>query len=174
MGDANLRRWADMWSIEMLSESPTRLPDVRELVREYVLLPDAWAHRDGPPQHFPAMSEGEIAALPFPAQPPGGDIAIAIEDGQVFGTALLVPFESAAAALKRRYVRPEMRGRGAGRAIVAALVKVATELGHRSVIIDVMPSRTGALDLYRDLGFVPTRAPRRCESHEMLFFELTL
>jgi len=158
----------------MLSESPTHLPAVRELVREYVLLPDAWAHRDGPPQSLPAMFENEIAALPFPAQPPEGDIAMAIEDGQVFGTALLVPFESAAAELKRLYVKPEMRGRGAGRVIVVALVEVATELGHRSVIIDVMPSRTGAVDLYRSLGFAPTRAIRRYESHEILFFELTL
>ena len=158
----------------MLSVSPTHLPAVRELVRDYVLLPDAWAKRDFPPKRLPALFEREIAALPLPAQPPKGDIAIAIEDGHVFATALLVPFESTAAELKRLYVKPEMRGRGTGRAIVAALIEVAKELGYRSVIIDVIPSRTAALDLYRDIGFEPTQALKHYDAHEMLFFELIL
>lgn len=163
-----------MWSIEMLSESPTRIAAVRELVREYVLLPDAWAHRDDPPMRLPTFFESEIAALPLPAQRPKGDIVMAVEDGKVFGIALLVPFESMAAELKRLYVKPEMQGRGIGRAIVEVLIGVAKELGYRSVILDVMSSRTIAVELYRSIGFAPTRALRHYDTHEMLFFELIL
>jgi GNAT superfamily N-acetyltransferase len=163
-----------MWSIEMLSESPTRLAAARELVHEYVLLPDASAHRDGPPMRLPTFFESEIAALPFPAQPPKGDIVMAVKDGQAFGIALLVPFESTAAELRRLYVKPDKRGRGVGRTIVVALIGVAKKLGYRSVILDMMPSRTTAVDLYRSVGFAPTRALRHYDSHEMLFFELIL
>jgi hypothetical protein len=37
-----------MWRMERLSASPHRLPEVVAMVREYVLLPDAWSHRCGP------------------------------------------------------------------------------------------------------------------------------
>ena len=163
-----------MWSIEMLSDSPTRLAAVRELVSEYVLLPDAWASRDGPPVSLPTFFESEIAALPLPAQPPMGDIAMSVDDRQVFGAGLLVPFEKTAAELKRLYVKADLRGQEAGRAIVVSLIDVAKELGYRSVVPDVMPSRTNAVELYRSLGFASARPFRHYDAREMLFFELLL
>jgi len=163
-----------MWTIEMLSDSPSHLPAVKELVNEYFLLPDAWAYQDGPPKRLPTFLVDEIAALPFPAQLPDGDIAVAIEEGRAFGTALLVPFESSRAELKRLYVTSDMRAHGVGREIVGALIGVAKELGYRSVVLDVMPSRTDAIGLYRSVGFNPAPAFKHYESHEMLFFELVL
>jgi ribosomal protein S18 acetylase RimI-like enzyme len=163
-----------MWSIEKLSDSPTRLAAVRELICEYVLLPDAWTHRDGPPASLPTFFESEIAALPFPAQPPMGDIAMAVDERQVFGTGLPVPFEKTVAELKRLYVKTDMRGYGVGRAIVVSLIEVAKEFGYQSVILDVMPSRTYAVDLYRSIGFASARPFRHYDAHEMLFFELLL
>lgn len=163
-----------MWSIEKLSDSPTHLAAVREQIREYVLLPDAWTHRDGPPASLPTFFESEIAALPFPAQPPLGDIAMAVDDRQVFGTGLLVPFEKTAAELKRLFVKTDMRGYGVGRAIVVSLVEVAKELGYQSVILDVMPSRTNAVNLYRSIGFSSAHPFSHYDADEMLFFELPL
>jgi ribosomal protein S18 acetylase RimI-like enzyme len=163
-----------MWSIEKLSDSPTRLAAVRELVREYVLLPDAWAHRGGPPESLPPFFASEIAALPLPAHPPMGDIAMAVDDRQVLGIGFLVPFDKTAAELKRLYVKTDARGNGVGRAIVISLIEVAKELEYRSVILDVIPSRTNALDLYRSLGFTTARPFRRYDAHEMLFFKLLL
>jgi ribosomal protein S18 acetylase RimI-like enzyme len=163
-----------MWTIEMLSDVPSHLPAVQALVREYVLLPDAWTNGDGPPKHLPSCFIDELTALPYPAQLPDGDIAVAVETGQAFGTALLVPFESSKAELKRLYVKSEMGARGVGREIVGVLIAVAKELGYRSVVLDVMPSRTAAIGLYRSFGFNPVPAFRNYESHEMLYFELGL
>jgi ribosomal protein S18 acetylase RimI-like enzyme len=160
-----------MWTIEMLSDSPSHLPAVKALVREYVLLPDAWANRDGPPKRLPSFFVDEITALPFPARLPNGDIAVAIDEGRAFGTALLVPFEGSRAELKRLYVKSDMRALGVGRKIVGSLIGVAKELGYRSVVLDVMPSRTAAVGLYRSIGFNPAPAFRNYESHQMLFFE---
>lgn len=161
-----------MWTLELLSESPSHLPAVKELVREYVLLPDAWVNRDGPPKHLPTFFLDEIEALPFPAELPNGDIAVAIKEGRAFGTALLVPFESSRAELKQLYVKSDMRALGVGREIVRALIGVAKELGYRSVVLDVIPSRTDAIGLYRSVGFNPAPAFKHYDSHEMLFFEL--
>jgi len=163
-----------MWTLEMLSDSPSLLPAVKELVREYVVLPDAWANPDGPPKCLPTFFVDEITALPSPAQLPDGDIAVAIEEGRAFGTALLVPFASSRAELKRLYVQPDMRAHEFGREIIGALIGVAKELGCRSVVLDVMPSRKTAISLYRNVGFNPAPAFRHYESHEMLFFELVL
>ena len=163
-----------MWTLEMLSASPSHLSVVKELVREYVLLPDAWVHRDGPPKSLPTLFVAEITALPFPAQLPDGDIAVAIEEDRAIGIAILVPFENSSAELKWLYVKPDMRARGVGRTIVGALVGVAKELGYQSVVLDVLPSRTNAIALYRSVGFIPVPAFKHYESHEMLFFELVL
>ena len=163
-----------MWTIEMLSDSPSHLTAVRELVREYILLPDASVNRDALPKRLPTFFVDKIAALPFPSQLPDGDIAVAIEEGRAFGTGLLVPFESSKAELKWLYVKSDMRTLGVGREIVGALIRVAKELGYRSVVLDVMPSRADAISLYRSVGFNPAPAFKHYESHEMLFFELVL
>jgi putative acetyltransferase len=147
---------------------------MKELVREYVALSDAWEMQGGPPDHLPTLLENEISALPFPAEPPLGDIALAVEDHDVFATALLVPFSETTSELKRLYVKPGMRRNGVGRDIVLTLIALARELGYRSVALDVMPGRAAAVELYQSVGFISVPPFRHYESHEMLFFEFLL
>ncbi len=158
-----------MWSIDLLSAAPHHLPALKDLVREYLLLPDAWGQH-GPPVELPVVLEQELLALPQLAVPPVGDAALCREHhDEPFGAALLVPFDENRAEIKRLYVRPEGWRRGAGRALVSTLMDVARTLGYRDVLVDVVPQRLAAVRLYERLGFVQTEPFRQYEVHEMVF-----
>jgi ribosomal protein S18 acetylase RimI-like enzyme len=163
------------WSIELVSSTPTHLPVVRELVEEYIRLPDAWARSDGPPRQLPPPFADELARLPQPAVPPHGDIAVAVDDRRErFAVGLLVPHDDAEAEIKRIYVRPGHRRHGVGTALTNVLVSVARELGYRSVVLDVMASRHGAVDLYERVGFVPIASCRKHPTVEMRAYRLAV
>jgi GNAT superfamily N-acetyltransferase len=52
-------------------------------------------------------------------------------------------------------IRPEHRGRGLARPMVAATMRQMVELGHRRSILDTQTPRLPAIRVYLDLGFVP-------------------
>ena len=161
--------------LALLSAAPERLPSLIALVREYILLPDAWVHRGGPPDKLPSFFEEELTALPEPAVPPAGEAALCVDQDDVaFGAALLVPFSDEEAEIKRLYVRPTARRRGAGAALVNVLVDVARSHGYRQVVVDVMRTRVAALRLYERVGFVETAPFRRYSSHDMVFYRRVL
>jgi putative acetyltransferase len=57
------------------------------------------------------------------------------------------------AELKRMYVDPSLRGRGIGRALLAALEAEARALGARRLVLETGIRQTAALALYRGAGF---------------------
>lgn len=90
---------------------------------------------------------------------------VAESEGRVAGGVGLKPLHltgdlDATCEMKRMWVRPEFRRRGAARALAEALVDHARRLGYREMVLDVVAHRTAAIALYRDLGFrecAPTR-----------------
>lgn len=164
-----------MWAVELISRQPAHLRAARGLVEEYLRLPDAWAHRGGPPQQLPSRFVEELARLPEPALPPYGEIAVAVDEGgAAFAVALLVPYDDAQAEIKRLYVRTPHRGQGVGSALTEALVSIARELGYRGVILDVMASRRHAARLYERAGFVPIAPYHEHGAVEMRAYGLAL
>jgi ribosomal protein S18 acetylase RimI-like enzyme len=52
-------------------------------------------------------------------------------------------------------VRPQARGTGAGKALIAAILAAAKALGYGEVKLDTLPEMQSALALYKSNGFAP-------------------
>ena len=55
--------------------------------------------------------------------------------------------------MKRLYVSSDGRGLGIGKALINAIVLVATRMGYREIRLDTLPSMAEAIALYKKAGF---------------------
>ncbi len=119
---------------------------IRELFREY-------AEAIGTDLEYQGFA-AELAALPAPYVPPGGELLIAHVDGEVAGCVAMRPYDHASGEMKRLYVRPAYRAFGLGRMLVEAIIEAARRAGYRELRLDTLPSMASAQALYHRLGFV--------------------
>ena len=98
---------------------------------------------------------GAPRAHPEDFAPPGGAFVVG-RDGDVVvcggGVKRLSP---TTAEIKRMYVVPEARGRGAARALLGALEEAAREIGYERVRLDTGPRQPHARALYLSSGYDP-------------------
>jgi GNAT superfamily N-acetyltransferase len=129
-------------------QSAQQVAQVRRLFEEY------WASFGFTPcfQNFAA----ELAALPGDYAAPGGRLGLAVLDGQPAGCVALRRFDGERCEFKRLFVRPEFRGRGLGRQLLAWVTAEARAAGYRQAVGDTMPVMAEALALYRRAGFERT------------------
>ena len=118
--------------------------------------------------------EREVSSLPGDYAPPGGCILLAEEPGRTLGCVAVRPWGGDACEMKRLYVRPSGRGRGAGRILVEALLREARARGYRRMRLDTVPGMDAAIALYRALGFHAIEAYRPNPIPGALYFELDL
>lgn len=78
----------------------------------------------------------------------------AFDVGMVRGIA--DPDSAGDALLLSMWVAPEARGRGAGEALVSAVVDWASAAGHHRLLLDVADGNAPAIRLYERMGFEPT------------------
>jgi GNAT superfamily N-acetyltransferase len=128
--------------------TPEHLALVRALFEEY------WTSFGFTPcfQNF----SGELAALPGDYVPPAGRLALAMVDGQPAGCAALRRFDSDRCEFKRLFVRPQFRGLGLGRQLLAWVIAEAKAAGYRQLVCDTMPVMADALAMYERAGFERT------------------
>jgi GNAT superfamily N-acetyltransferase len=104
------------------------------------------------PQGFGA----ELKSLPGPYAPPAGELLLAKRGDHVLGCVGLKPLAPPdVAEIKRLFVRPQARGTGVAKALVADILKLAETRGYREVKLDTLAEMTAAIALYKSFGFAP-------------------
>jgi GNAT superfamily N-acetyltransferase len=99
---------------------------------------------------------GMPAAGPSELGPPHGTFLVGFGDtGQPVCCGGVKRLADGACEIKRMYVVPEARGRGAARALLAALEDAARALGHTVARLDTGPRQPGAERMYRAAGYAP-------------------
>ncbi|MFH1278789.1 MAG: helix-turn-helix domain-containing GNAT family N-acetyltransferase [Candidatus Eisenbacteria bacterium] len=90
----------------------------------------------------------------------GGGILFAKVNGEVVGTAALIPVDGETVELAKMAVTAGARGRGIGRALALAALTRAERMGASAVILHTSPDLRAAGALYRSLGFRRDRSKR--------------
>ena len=88
-------------------------------------------------------------------EPPGGRWLIAYRDGTAVGCAGLKRLDERTAEIKRIYVKPEARGAGVARALIARLEQVARHAGYKTIRLDTGAKQHASVALFRATGYEP-------------------
>lgn len=98
--------------------------------------------------------EAELGGLPGEYAPPRGAMFVAVEGDRTLGMIALRPLDGTIAEMKRLYVRPEARGRGLARRLIARLCDEGRRLNYTELRLDTLPNMREAQALYETYGFV--------------------
>ncbi len=149
------------------AESPAQIAQARELFLEY-------ADSLGFSLCFQNFDQ-ELAGLPGDYAPPDGRLLVAEYRGQPAGCVALHKVDSGICEMKRLYLRPQLRGRGVGRALAEAVIAEARAIGYQKMRLDtVEPVMPNAVAMYRRLGFVEIEPYRANPIAGALYMELAL
>lgn len=133
------------WSIEHRDPADD---DARAAVRAYSAELDVLLGASSP-----TISDPDVDAY----REPRGTFVVVVEDGRVRGCGALRVIEiepfGPVAEIKRLWVSPELRGQGAGRAILEHLHDHARSRGLDRVVLDSKEELTQARRLYVALGY---------------------
>ena len=138
----------------------------RALFEEYA----AWLGVDLCFQGFAA----ELAGLPGLYAPPRGRLLLAWTEAQAARCVALRPMGDSVCEMKRLFVKPAFRGRGAGRMLAEAVIAEARAIGYASMRLDSLASLAAATKLYESLGFVRIPAYYATPLPDTIFMELPL
>ena len=127
-----------------LTASDPASPEAALLIREL----DDELRRRYPGQPIFGLSPAETAAFE-------GVFLLAWLDGALVGCGALRPLGTDVGEVKRMYVRPEARGRGVARRLLAALEEEAAARGCRRVRLETGVDQQEAIRLYASSGYVP-------------------
>jgi GNAT superfamily N-acetyltransferase len=143
-------------------ESVAALDDVRRLMRDFV----AWHRvRHASDIHLidsyfdQSAFDAELAGLPGQYAAPQGHLLLARLQGEAAGCVAMKPLADGGCEMKRMFVRPELHGRGLGRALAECLVSEARAAGRKWMQLDTSIRQREAAGLYRNLGFRDVPAP---------------
>ena len=118
----------------------------RELLGELIELLDA--------QYPGRVARPGSITTPAEMAPPAGAFLVGYEDGRPIAIGGVRRLEQGVCEIKRIYVVPNARSRGAGRALLAALEDAARALGYERVRLDAGPAQQHSRTLFADTGYV--------------------
>ncbi len=105
-----------------------------------------------------AISDPEVKAMHGAYQTPQSCYFVVTLDGEVCGGAGVAPLAGADAAsgiceLRKMYFLPELRGLGAGSALMHECVTAARKFNFRAVYLETLTGMDAAVKLYERSGF---------------------
>jgi GNAT superfamily N-acetyltransferase len=116
----------------------------------------------------------ELTHLPDEYGPPGGAFLLSAENDVYLGCIGLRRISDGIGEVKRLYVRPAARGRGAGRLLAEGIIAAAQRLGYARLRLDTLPDMKEAQALYASLGFTAIPEYRFNPVPGTVFLELSL
>lgn len=140
---------------EIRPATPSDIPDVRRMLQEYV----RWIGLDLAFQEI----DDELDGLPGDYAPPNGALFVVGKSDRLLAmiglraleerACLAGAYDAKAGEMKRLYVRPEARGRGLAKKLVAHVLEEARRLRYSEIRLDTLPMMADAQTLYVSLGF---------------------
>lgn len=114
-----------------------------------------------------AINDAEVDTMPQAYAQPGTAYFVIELDGAVCGGGGVAPLpgEPGVCELRKMYFLPQLRGLGAGRALMQCCLDAARALGYRAVYIETLTGMDAAQALYVKSGFRPIPGARGCTGH---------
>ncbi|WP_037360408.1 GNAT family N-acetyltransferase [Amycolatopsis orientalis] len=139
-----------------ISEIRPGEPEAAAILREYL---DEVASRYYGRPATPAEVDEALAEEPSDGLvAPTGAFLMACRDGKPAGCAGVRMVEPGLSALTKVYIRPEHRGQGGGKLIVAAAEEAAKRLGSVRMRLDTRHDLVEARALYASMGYAEVEA----------------
>jgi putative acetyltransferase len=105
-------------------------------------------------RQYPEPGANHFRLDPDEVAPGRGVILVARWDAEPVGCGAIRLIDADTAEVKRMFTRPGARGRGVGRALLAALEAQARTLGARRLVLETGVRQSEAMGLYASHGFV--------------------
>ncbi|MFK7744157.1 MAG: GNAT family N-acetyltransferase [Roseobacter sp.] len=145
--------------------------------RDFLLAQDEIT-RDLASVYYPVpVYQALMQALPQKYGAAGAKLMLAFDGPDAFGCGMYHGLTAQDVEIKRVYISPKARGKGAGEALSMALVEAAKSDGYKRILLDTNPRFTAARSLYEKLGFV-SRGPYADMpdgvADKLVYYELTL
>ena len=118
--------------------------------------------------------EQELAGLKTIYLPPSGSLLLARYNGSFVGCVGLRKLDNVSCEMKRLYIKPGTRSRGLGSALCKRIIQKGKQLGFKRMRLDTLASMTGALTLYKRLGFYEIEPYYKNPIPETVYMEIIL
>ncbi len=105
---------------------------------------------------------------------PYGRLYIVLSESFPVGCIALRKIDNDNCELKRLYVKPQYRGNNTGRILVELIIKEATKIGYKHILLDTLPFLTTAIDLYKKLGFYEIQSYNNSPMDNLIYLKYDL
>ncbi len=150
-----------MAGIRIRPIQPEDDPVVARIIRD--VMPEFGANGPGFALHDP-----EVSAMHAAYDRPGAAYFVVEDEGQVLGGAGIAPLDGGPARLcelRKMYFLPQLRGRGAGAAMLRQCLDSAASLGYSGCYLETLTGMDAAQRLYQRFGFQPLPGPLGATGH---------
>ncbi|NLK37028.1 MAG: GNAT family N-acetyltransferase [Epulopiscium sp.] len=105
---------------------------------------------------------------------PDGRLYMAKMGNKIAGCVGLKKIDGQNCEMKRLYVRPEFRGNKIAQRLVETIICDAKKIGYQNMLLDTLPFLSGAISLYRKLGFYEIESYNNSPMDTSIYMKLDL